>query len=193
METFYSLQGEGIQTGKPAFFARIGGCDVGCSWCDVKESWNAAIHPLVPIENIPEMAAECGAKAVLITGGEPLLYNLDPLCNLLKEKGFETYLETSGSGILSGNWDWICLSPKKKSPPADIVLEIANELKIIIRDETDFLWAEIMAELVSRETFLLLQPEWSRRNTITPVIIDFILKHPKWRISLQIHKYLGIP
>ena len=193
MEEFYSLQGEGHNTGKAAYFLRIGGCDVGCSWCDVKESWNAELHPLVSTDTIVKNIWNCPAKAVVVTGGEPLQYNLDYLCSLLKENNIQTFLETSGSFQVSGEWDWICLSPKKKSPPMDEVYGLASELKVIIHDESDFIWAEENAKKLTSETILLLQPEWSRRKEMMPLIVSYILNHPKWNISLQSHKYMNIP
>jgi 7-carboxy-7-deazaguanine synthase len=193
MEEFYSLQGEGHNTGKAAYFLRIGGCDVGCSWCDVKESWNAELHPLVSTDTIVKNILNCPAKAVVVTGGEPLQYNLDYLCSLLKENNIQTFLETSGSFQVSGEWDWICLSPKKKSPPMDEVYGLASELKVIIHDESDFIWAEENAKKLTSETILLLQPEWSRRKEMLPLIVSYILNHPMWNISLQSHKYMNIP
>jgi len=193
MEEFYSLQGEGHNIGKAAYFLRIGGCDIGCSWCDVKESWNAELHPLVSTDTIVKNILNCPAKAVVVTGGEPLQYNLDYLCSLLKENNIQTFLETSGSFQVSGEWDWICLSPKKKSPPLDEVYSLASELKVIIHDESDFIWAEENAKKLTSETILLLQPEWSRRKEMMPLIVSYILNHPKWNISLQSHKYMNIP
>jgi organic radical activating enzyme len=193
MEEFYSLQGEGHNTGKAAYFLRIGGCDVGCSWCDVKESWNAELHPLVSTDTILQNILNCPAKAVVVTGGEPLQYNLDYLCRLLKDNNIQTFLETSGSYQISGEWNWICLSPKKKSPPVNEVFLLANELKVIIHDESDLDWAEENAKKITAKTILLLQPEWSRRKEMIPLIVNYILRHPKWNISLQSHKYMNIP
>jgi len=193
MEEFYTLQGEGFHTGRAAYFARIGGCDVGCSWCDIKESWDARKYPPVETDQIIEHASFYPAKAIVITGGEPLLYNLDYLCNGLHEKGIRTYLETSGAHPLSGSWDWICLSPKKDNPPVLEVLEKANELKVIIEDFPDFYWAEENAEMVNENCMLYLQPEWSIRNSMIPVIVKYIQSHPQWKISLQSHKYMRIP
>ncbi|MGD0710866.1 MAG: 7-carboxy-7-deazaguanine synthase QueE [Bacteroidales bacterium] len=193
MEEFYSLQGEGHNTGKAAYFLRIGGCDVGCSWCDVKESWNAELHPLVSIDKILNNVLNCPAKAVVVTGGEPLQYNLDYLCSILKDNNIQTFLETSGAYELSGKWDWICLSPKKKVPPLNEINQKANELKVIIHDKLDFEWAEENANKVTADTILLLQPEWSMRKEMMPLIVDYILKHPVWNISLQSHKYMNIP
>lgn len=193
MEEFYTLQGEGIQSGKPAYFIRIGGCDVGCYWCDVKESWNPELHPLTSADRIVNNTVACPAKAVVVTGGEPLMYNLDYLCKELKKKNIYTYLETSGAYPLTGIWDWICLSPKKKKEPIESFYSRVNELKVIIFEEDDFLWAEINAGKVPQECHLLLQPEWSRRKEMMPRVIDYIKAHPQWRISLQSHKYMGIP
>ncbi len=193
MEEFYSLQGEGHHTGKAAWFIRIGGCDVGCRWCDVKESWNADMHPLTAADLIVEHAMENPAKAVVITGGEPLQYNLDYLCGKLKQAGIKTYLETSGSEPLSGTWDWICLSPKVNAPPLPELLSGADELKVIIHNSDDFEWAEKNALLVRPECKLLLQPEWSQYQKMIHQIVDYILHHPKWTISLQAHKFMHIP
>lgn len=193
MEEFYSLQGEGYHTGEAAYFIRIGGCDVGCYWCDVKESWNADLHPAIATDEIIERAASYPAKAVIITGGEPLNYNLDYLCNQLQNKGIKTFLETSGSSPMSGSWDWICLSPKHNIHPLESNLLLAGELKVIITDDTDFEWAEINAAKVNQACLLYLQPEWSKREKMMPKIIDYIMRNPKWRISLQSHKYMRIP
>jgi 7-carboxy-7-deazaguanine synthase len=193
MEEFYSLQGEGFHTGKASYFARIGGCDVGCHWCDIKESWNAAKYPPVSTDIIVEHAFSCPSKSIVVTGGEPLLYNLDYLCDRLQEKGVETFLETSGSSALSGSWNWICLSPKKEAQPLPEVLSRANELKVIIEDPEDFTWAEVNSQKVSASCILYLQPEWSKRHVIIPAIVKYIQVCPKWKISLQSHKYMRIP
>lgn len=193
MEEFYSLQGEGYHTGKPAWFIRIGGCDVGCSWCDVKESWKADRHPLTSTDKIVEHAAACLAKAVVVTGGEPLQYNLDYLCSELQSRGINTFLETSGNEKLSGSWNWICVSPKRNAPPLADMLNLADELKVIIYDSEDFLWAEKQVPLVKPGCKLLLQPEWSRYNQMIQPIVDYILQHPHWTISLQSHKFMRIP
>ena len=193
MEEFYSIQGEGCNAGKAAYFLRIGGCDVGCCWCDVKESWNADIHSLTTVDHIIKKILDCPAKAVVVTGGEPLNYNLDYLCSCLKQKDILTFLETSGSQKLSGTWDWICLSPKKNNRTLPVFYTKANELKVIIYDVSDFDWAEKNAALTGGNTILLLQPEWSRRKEMIPLIVDYILKNPKWSISLQSHKYMNIP
>jgi len=193
MEEFYTIQGEGFNTGKAAYFIRLGGCDVGCHWCDVKESWNAALHPLTRAETIAELAASYPAKAVVITGGEPLLYNLDYLCGLLEERGIRRFLETSGAYPLSGSWDWICLSPKKFKAPLPSVSSMAHELKVIIFNLSDFAWAEKQAMLVSPACKLYMQPEWSKEKEITPLIVEYVKAHPNWEISLQTHKFMHIP
>lgn len=193
MEDFYTIQGEGFHTGKAAYFLRIGGCDVGCYWCDVKESWNPKLHPLTLAEVISERVTAFPAKTVVVTGGEPLMYNLDYLCMLLKEKGLQLHIETSGSHSFSGDFDWVCLSPKRKSPPKAEVFSKANELKVIIFDETDFAWAEENAAKVEQSCYLCLQPEWSRMQVVLPSIIDYVMQHPQWHISLQAHKFMHIP
>jgi 7-carboxy-7-deazaguanine synthase len=193
VEEFYSIQGEGFNTGKAAYFIRIGGCDIGCSWCDSRYSWNPDLHPLVPVENIIRNVLASGADSVVVTGGEPLMWNLDYLCNSLKEKQIATFIETSGAYSLSGKWNWICLSPKKNSPPEEEILLVANELKVIIEDRTDFFWAEKYRKLVSTGCKLYLQPEWSRFETIIPEIVEYIKKNTYWNISLQVHKYMHIP
>lgn len=193
MEEFYSLQGEGRNTGKAAYFIRVGGCDVGCYWCDVKESWNADLHPLVQVDDVIKNALNNEARSVVVTGGEPALYNLTYLTSNLKRLGFETFLETSGSEIITGMWDWICVSPKKNSPPLASEIIKAHELKVIISDVSDFDWAEENALNVRTDCYLYLQPEWSKIGLIMPIIIDYILSHPKWQISLQSHKYMKIP
>lgn len=193
VEEFYTLQGEGYHTGKAAYFIRIGGCDVCCQWCDVKVSWNPDIHPLVNIEQIVENAAAQPAKAVVVTGGEPLLYDLNLLCSELKKHQIATFIETSGSAPLSGTWDWICLSPKKNKEPLPEMLAAANELKVVIDRSMDFAWAERFASLVSPECRLYLQPEWSVYNEIIAPLVDYIMQHPRWNISLQSHKFMHIP
>jgi 7-carboxy-7-deazaguanine synthase len=193
MEDFYTLQGEGYHTGKAAYFLRIGGCDVGCYWCDVKESWDPRLHPLTPVDEIIQRTLVNPSSTVVVTGGEPLMYHLDPLCNGLREKGSIIHLETSGSHPFSGSFDWICLSPKKKSPPREDIFALASELKVIIFDDTDYAWAEENATKVSPGCQLFLQPEWSRMKEVMPGIIDYVMNHPKWKVSLQTHKYLHIP
>jgi len=193
VEEFYTIQGEGYHTGKAAYFIRIGGCDVGCSWCDTKFSWNPSLHPVVPAEQILEHVTAHPAAAVVVTGGEPLMVNLDYLTELLKQKGIETFLETSGAYPLSGSWDWICLSPKKNAPPVDELFMVAHELKMIIASHEDFEWAVQNSSRVHGDCKLFLQPEWSQRETILPVIIEFVKANPRWMISLQSHKYMRIP
>lgn len=193
MEEFYTIQGEGFHSGKAAYFIRLGGCDVGCHWCDVKESWDASTHPLTSVEKIAENAAKFPAKAVVVTGGEPLLYNLDKLCAVLKSKGMELYLETSGAYPLSGNWDWICLSPKKFKPPVQQVADAAGELKVIVFNKSDLDWAEQHAKTVKSSCKMYLQPEWSKASEMTPLIIEYVMNNPKWEISLQTHKFMNIP
>lgn len=192
MEEFYTLQGEGYYTGSAAYFIRIGGCDVGCHWCDVKESWNAETHPPTSIQNIVENAKKY-AKTVVVTGGEPLMWNMQPLTNLLKQNGLRIHIETSGAYNISGRWDWFCLSPKKTKLPVQDAYKIANELKIIIYNKHDFQFAEEQATFVNENTLLYLQPEWSKKDEVTPLIVEYVMKNPKWRISLQTHKYLNIP
>lgn len=192
MEAFYTLQGEGFHQGRAAYFIRLGGCDVGCFWCDVKESWDATKHPKIAVEQLVSDAAKYPGKLAVITGGEPLLHHLHALTELLHQQGFETNIETSGSSPLSGNWDWICLSPKKFKPPVQEVIDQANELKVVIFNKTDFEWAESFAKQVNPLCKLYLQPEWDKASEITPLIIDYIQAHPQWRLSLQVHKYLDI-
>jgi len=193
MEAFYTLQGEGFHQGRAAYFIRLGGCDVGCVWCDVKESWDASLHPLQTIEEMVQGAAANPGRLAVITGGEPLMHNLDALTTALHEAGFETNIETSGAWPLSGSWDWICLSPKKFKAPLPEVLPKANELKVVIYNKSDFEWAEKYAALVSPDCKLFLQPEWSKSTTVTPLIIDYIKNNPQWEFSLQLHKYIHVP
>ena len=193
MEAFYTLQGEGFHQGKAAYFIRLGGCDVGCIWCDVKESWDANAHPQKEIEDILNEAKKNAARLAVITGGEPLMHDLTELTNELHKEGFETNIETSGSSPLSGNWDWICLSPKKFKEPLPEILQKANELKIVIFNKSDLVWAEKYAGLVSGNCKLYLQPEWEKASSVTPLIIDYIKANPKWELSLQIHKYINVP
>lgn len=193
MELFYTLQGEGFHTGEAACFIRIGGCDVGCRWCDVKESWDPAMHPLTPVDEIIKQACAFPSPNIVITGGEPLKYNLNLLCAELKKNKLKTFLETSGAETFSGQWDWVCLSPKKNAPPMNAAYNIAHELKVIIEDSEDFLWAEENAALVNNHCKLFLQPEWSRRKSATELIVDYIGSNPKWKLSVQVHKYIGIP
>lgn len=192
MEHFYTIQGEGRYTGTAAYFIRIGGCDVGCHWCDVKESWNPSIHPVSSVEKIAETAAS-QSKTIVLTGGEPLMWNLEPLTSRLKNLGCQIHIETSGAYPLSGHIDWICLSPKKTALPLESVYAKANELKVIVYNNHDFIFAEEQASKVNDNAILYLQPEWSNRNKVTPKIIDYVMKNPKWHVSLQTHKYLNIP
>jgi len=193
MESFYTIQGEGFYQGKAAYFIRLGGCDVGCVWCDVKDSWDAAKHPLVNIDDLLKEVKDTPAEMVVITGGEPLMHNLTFLTKVLQEAGLETNIETSGSSSLSGSWDWICPSPKKFKAPLPEVVPFANELKIIVFNKTDFKWAEEYAAQVSPNCKLYLQPEWSKSQEITPLIVEYIKDNPKWELSLQLHKYINVP
>jgi len=193
VEDFYTIQGEGFHTGKAAYFIRLGGCDVGCSWCDAKETWNPKLYPPVPIQEIVHRAITHPAKSIVITGGEPLLYPLDLLCNVLRQNGLEIFLETSGSHPLSGSFDWICLSPKKQHPPVGDIHLKASELKVIISEPSDLVWAEENRRKVSLQCLLFLQPEWSRASHIIPTLVAYVKEHPIWNISLQTHKYMQIP
>lgn len=193
MEHFYTLQGEGFHQGKAAYFIRLGGCDVGCVWCDVKDSWDGGKHPLYKIENLVATVKQTPAEIVVITGGEPLMHDLTELTNQLHEAGLRTHMETSGSSPLSGSWDWITLSPKKFKAPLPEVLPHASELKIVVFNKSDFDWAGKWAVQVSPQCKLYLQPEWSKAASITPLIIDYIKAHPQWQLSLQIHKYINVP
>ena len=193
MESFYTLQGEGFHQGRAAYFIRLGGCDVGCVWCDVKESWDAEKHPKRSIENIVAEVIQTPAKLVVITGGEPLMHNLEALTAALQSAGFETNIETSGSHPLSGSWNWICLSPKKFKEPLPGILPLAHELKVVIFNKTDFDWAEKYAALVGADCKLYLQPEWDKKEIVTPLIIDYIKANPRWELSLQVHKYINVP
>jgi organic radical activating enzyme len=193
MEHFYTLQGEGFHQGKAAYFIRLGGCDVGCVWCDVKDSWDSGKHPLRKIEDLISEVKHHPGKIVVITGGEPLMHDLTELTEQLHQAGFKTHMETSGSSPLSGNWDWITLSPKKFKEPLPEVVAHASELKIVVYNKSDFAWAEKWAAQVSPQCKLYLQPEWSKASTVTPLIIDYIKAHPQWQLSLQIHKYINVP
>ena len=192
MEEFYTIQGEGFHTGTAAYFIRIGGCDVGCHWCDVKESWNAALHPPTSTDLIVANATKY-AKTVVITGGEPLIWDMTLLTLKLKNQGMKVHIETSGAFDLSGQWDWICLSPKKNKLPTQTVYDKAHELKVIIYNKHDFIFAEEQAALVNVNAILFLQPEWSKKDEMTPLIVDYVMNNPKWRVSLQTHKFLNIP
>ena len=193
MESFYTIQGEGFHSGKAAYFIRLAGCDVGCSWCDVKDSWNEKAHPKVEISSIITSANQSKSRIAIITGGEPLMYNLEALTKNLKRNGFQTHLETSGAHELTGEWDWICLSPKKFKKPLPKVFDKADELKVIVYNNNDYLWAEKMAEKVTTECKLFLQPEWSKSKEMLPKIIEYVKDNPHWEISLQVHKFMDIP
>ena len=193
MESFYTLQGEGFHQGRAAYFVRLGGCDVGCVWCDVKESWDASKHPQQSVSEIVQGALEHPGRLAVITGGEPLLYNLDELTLALRKEGFETNIETSGSSPLSGYWDWICLSPKKFKFPLPDVVAAAHELKVVIFNKTDFAWAEKYAAEVSPTCKLYLQPEWDKQSEMLPLIFDYIKAHPQWELSIQSHKFINVP
>ena len=193
MEHFYTLQGEGLHTGKAAYFIRLGGCDVGCVWCDVKESWDADKHPKMTVEQIVAAAAAHPGRLAVITGGEPAMHDLTALCNGLHAAGFATNIETSGSSPLSGTLDWVTLSPKKFKAPIQSALDKASELKVVVFHKSDFKWAEEHAAKVGPACLLYLQPEWSKRDEMTPLITEYIAQHPQWRMSLQTHKYINIP
>ena len=192
MEHFYTIQGEGFHQGRAAYFIRLGSCDVGCVWCDVKDSWDTTKHPLMSVEFLLSEIKKTQAKLIVITGGEPLMHNLDELTKTLQTAGFETNIETSGSSPLSGTWDWICLSPKKFKAPLPVVVPHANELKIVVFNKSDFAWAEEYAALVSSTCKLYLQPEWSKEKEMLPLMIDYIKANPQWEMSLQLHKYIGV-
>lgn len=193
MEQFYTIQGEGFHQGKAAYFVRLGGCTVSCHWCDVKESWDASVHPKQSIDKIVGQVTKFPAPLVVITGGEPLIYNLDDLCQSLQTASLQTHLETSGAYPLSGSWDWICLSPKKFKFALPEVILAAHELKVVIFNPSDFAWAEKYAALVSKKCLLYLQPEWSKAPEIMPAVVSYVKNNPKWRISLQVHKYMNVP
>ena len=193
MESFYTLQGEGFHQGKAAFFIRLGGCDVGCVWCDVKESWEADKHPRLSVTELVAAASAYPGRLAVITGGEPLMHDCTQLTRELRQAGFATNIETSGAWPLSGQWDWICLSPKKFKAPLPEVVPQANELKVVIYNKSDFSWAEQWAALTSPGCRLYLQPEWSKSAVVTPLIIDYIKENPQWGFSLQLHKYIHVP
>jgi 7-carboxy-7-deazaguanine synthase len=193
MEHFYTLQGEGVHQGKAAYFIRLAGCDVGCVWCDVKDSWDSTRHPLLEIDFLVEQVKQAGSPIAVITGGEPLLHDLQELTRQLQDAGIKTHMETSGSSPLSGSWDWITLSPKKFKPPIPEVVIKANELKVVVFNKSDFEWAEKWAAQVSPGCKLYLQPEWDKAALVTPMIIDYIKAHSQWQLSLQIHKYINVP
>jgi len=193
MEHFYTIQGEGYHQGKAAYFIRLGGCDIGCVWCDVKDSWDVEKHPKLNVERLKLNVLETPAKLVVITGGEPLMHNLDALTTVLQQQGLQTNIETSGAHPLSGKWDWICLSPKKFKAPLPEILPLANELKIVVYNKSDFDWAEKYAALVNPNCKLYLQPEWDKATEVTPLLIAYIKANPKWQLSLQVHKYINVP
>ena len=193
MEHFYTIQGEGFHQGRAAYFVRLGGCDVGCVWCDVKESWDASAHPRMTIAEIVAAVKNTPATMVVITGGEPLMHSLDELTVALQQAGLQTNIETSGSHPLSGNWNWICLSPKKFKAPLPEIVPLADELKIVVFNKSDFAWAEQYAAQASPGCKLYLQPEWDKREQVTPLIVDYIKAHPQWELSLQVHKYIHVP
>ncbi|GAA4319731.1 7-carboxy-7-deazaguanine synthase QueE [Flaviaesturariibacter amylovorans] len=193
MEHFYTLQGEGLHQGRPAYFIRLGGCDVGCVWCDVKDSWDAERHPHYAIDSLVALVKETPAPIAVITGGEPLLHPLDPLTAALRDAGLRTHIETSGSSPLSGRWDWITLSPKKFKAPLPEAVAAADELKVVVFNKSDFAWAEQWAAQVKPGCRLYLQPEWDKAAQVTPLIIDYVKAHPQWTLTLQTHKYINVP
>lgn len=193
MEDFYTIQGEGFYQGHAAYFIRLGGCDVGCVWCDVKESWDVNAHPKIEVKEIVKKAKSSGCEIAVITGGEPAMHNLELLTDELQKEGLKTNIETSGAYPLTGNWNWVCLSPKKFKAPHPSVFEKANELKIIVYNGSDFDWAEEHADKVNSKCELFLQPEWSKEKEMIPLIINYVKANPKWKVSLQIHKYMNIP
>ena len=193
MEQFYTIQGEGVYAGFPAYFVRLGGCDVGCVWCDVKESWDATKHPLVKIGDIINEVKNSGAPICVITGGEPAMYDLTLLTEELKNAGIRTHIETSAAYAVKGHFDWICISPKKFKFPLESEMGKADELKIIVFNKSDFEWAETWAKLCKPYCRLLLQAEWDKRDVVTPLIVDYVKAYPQWSISVQTHKYLGVP
>ncbi len=193
MEDFYTIQGEGYYQGYAAYFIRLGGCDVGCVWCDVKESWDADAHPLVSVNEMVSRAKKSGTEIVVITGGEPAMYDLTMLTEQLKAAGLKTNIETSGVYPLTGDWDWVCFSPKKFKAPHSTIYQRANELKIIVFNKSDFDWAEEFANKVKPDCELFLQPEWSREKEMVPLIIEYVKNKPRWKVSLQIHKFMNIP
>lgn len=192
MEAFYTIQGEGYHKGTAAYFVRIGGCDVGCHWCDVKESWDAEKHPPTSIKTIVSQAKK-HSDTIVVTGGEPLMWDMNPLTKSLKEVGLQTHIETSGAYPLTGDWDWVCLSPKKRMLPLPDIYTQAHELKVIVYNQSDLDFAEEQAVKVGANCKLFLQPEWSRRDSAMPLIVNYVMKHPHWKVSLQTHKYLNIP
>ena len=192
MEAFYTIQGEGFHKGKAAYFIRIGGCDVGCHWCDVKESWDADAHPIIPTNKIVNDSIK-HSNTIVVTGGEPLMWDMTPLTNQLRSNNKKVHIEASGAYKLTGTWDWICLSPKKRMNPLDEIYQVADELKVIIYNNDDLKFAENQAEKINSNAHLFLQPEWENREKMMPIMVDYVKNNPKWKISLQIHKYLNIP
>ena len=193
MEQFNTIQGEGAYTGCAAYFIRLGGCDVGCVWCDVKESWDVNAHPVISVRNLVEKTVNSGAQIAVITGGEPAMHNLTYLTSQLNKAGVKTHIETSGTHPLTGNWHWICFSPKKFKSPLPEYYDKADELKVVVYNNHDLAWAETHASKVRKDCALLLQPEWSKSDKILPIIIEYVKKNPRWRISLQTHKFMDIP
>lgn len=193
MEAFYTIQGEGFHQGRAAYFVRLGGCDVGCVWCDVKDSWDASLHPRQTIGEIVEGARANPGDLVVVTGGEPLMHDCSALTGALHRAGLHTHIETSGAYPVSGDWDWVCLSPKKFRAPLPEILPLAHELKVVIFNKSDLEWAEQWAARVGSDCKLFLQPEWTKSAVVTPLIIDYIKSHPKWEFSLQLHKYIHVP
>ena len=192
MEAFYTIQGEGYHKGSAAYFIRVGGCDVGCHWCDVKESWNPKLHPPTEVDEIIKTAQK-HSDTIVVTGGEPLMWNMNPLTDGLQSLSMKTHIETSGAYPLSGHWDWFCLSPKKNKLPNKAAFDRADELKMIIHNNDDFRFAEEQAKKVNSNCILYLQPEWSKREKMMPLIVDYVMKNSQWKVSLQTHKYLNIP
>lgn len=193
MEMFYSLQGEGYHQGKAAFFIRLAGCDVGCVWCDVKDSWDASKHPVLTIEEIVATAKAHPSRIAIVTGGEPLLHMLDPLTTALKVAGFQTHIETSGSSPMSGSWDWVCLSPKKFKAPLPEAVKAADELKVVVFNKSDFDWANSFEKDIQIDCKKYLQPEWDKSDAMTPLVIEYIKLNPSWELSAQLHKYIQVP
>ena len=193
MELFYSLQGEGYHQGKAAFFIRLAGCDVGCVWCDVKDSWDASKHPVLSVEEIIAAAAAHPSRIAIVTGGEPLLHQLDPLTTALRAAGFQTHIETSGSSPMSGSWDWVCLSPKKFKAPLPESVKAADELKVVVFNKSDFDWANSFVNDVNTDCKKYLQPEWEKSDAMTPFVIEYIKSNPSWELSAQLHKYIQVP
>jgi len=193
MELFYSLQGEGYHQGKAAFFIRLAGCDVGCVWCDVKDSWDASKHPVLSVEEIVAAAAAHPSRIAIVTGGEPLLHQLDPLTTALRAAGFQTHIETSGSSPMSGSWDWVCLSPKKFKAPLAEAVTAADELKVVVFNKSDFDWANSFVNDLANDCKKYLQPEWEKSDAMTPLVIEYIKQNPSWELSAQLHKYIQVP